>query len=175
MVANVGDGGYGWERATDLTIVSRALSPAELRSPKGGSEPYPKARRGGNRRSILNDATDCGIGSLRNAAGRVRRRPRRVCDCSRALSGRWRIPGDGCGSPARGGTLRRLSPITPTREAPGRASLLSRRHPYRGTQSRDHSVRVFGSATPSMRMVSTTSLKKHIKDAMRGHSAMGRG
>ena len=26
--------GYGWDRTTDLTIMSRALSPAELRSPK---------------------------------------------------------------------------------------------------------------------------------------------
>ncbi len=26
-------GGYGWDRTTDLTIMSRALSPAELRSP----------------------------------------------------------------------------------------------------------------------------------------------
>ena len=43
-------GGYGWDRTTDLTIMSRALSPAELRSPKGG-EPYRKARRGRNRRS----------------------------------------------------------------------------------------------------------------------------
>ena len=29
------NGGYGWDRTTDLTIMSRALSPAELRSPKG--------------------------------------------------------------------------------------------------------------------------------------------
>ena len=43
------------------------------------------------------------------------------------------------------------------------------------TQSRDHLVRVFGSATPSTRMSSTTSLKKHMRDAMRGHSAIGRG
>ena len=43
-------GGYGWDRTTDLTIMSRALSPAELRSPKGG-EPYRKPRRGRNRRS----------------------------------------------------------------------------------------------------------------------------
>ena len=31
------DGGYGWDRTTDLTIMSRALSPAELRSPKGAN------------------------------------------------------------------------------------------------------------------------------------------
>ena len=44
-----------------------------------------------------------------------------------------------------------------------------------GPQSRDHLVRLFGSATPSTRMSSTTSLKKHMSDAMRGHSAIGRG
>ena len=37
-------GGYGWDRTTDLTIMSRALSPAELRSPKGRA-PYRNVRR----------------------------------------------------------------------------------------------------------------------------------
>ena len=32
------NGGYGWDRTTDLTIMSRALSPAELRSHEGGEE-----------------------------------------------------------------------------------------------------------------------------------------
>ena len=48
-----------------------------------------------------------------------------------------------------------------------------RRH--RDSQSRDHLVRDFGSATPPTSTASTTSLKKHMRDAMRGHSAMGRG
>ena len=42
------DGGYGWDRTTDLTIMSRALSPAELRSPSQGGEPYRKPWRGRN-------------------------------------------------------------------------------------------------------------------------------
>ena len=51
VTCNAGGGGYGWDRTTDLTIMSRALSPAELRSPRGG-EPYPKARRRRNRRGF---------------------------------------------------------------------------------------------------------------------------
>ena len=47
MSCRDGDGGYGWDRTTDLTIMSRALSPAELRSPEGG-EPYRMARHGRN-------------------------------------------------------------------------------------------------------------------------------